>query len=171
MLTILLFCGYLLTIQHTFKGTLIVINIASNSAGLIYYYVAVGAGTYSISSRVIPHEVRRQTLGQENPCPGDMVEFTCIRSESTQAIVRWTADGNVLYAFFIPDYIGTSNANLSNIPGFIGILINSTLFTLLVDLNTSNTVNGSQVACDEVDGNSSKSISLSIIGKPHSFLR
>ena len=82
---------------------------------------------------MIPHEVRPQGHGQENPCPGDTVEFTCTRSESTPVTVRWTTNGGLLYTFVIPEYFESSDANQSNRPGLISTLVNSAMFTLLVD--------------------------------------
>ena len=117
-----------------------------------------------MTSRVIPHEVRRQGLDQENPCPGDMVEFTCTRSESSPATVRWNTDGVVLYAFFIPEDINTANANQSSIPGLIGVLVNETKLTLLVDLNSSTRItNNTGITCGE-RGITSQTINLITIG-------
>ena len=123
-----------------------------------------GVGTYMVTSRVIPHEVRRQGFVQENPCPGDMVEFTCTRSESSPAAVRWTVDGVVLYTYFIPSDINTASANQSSIPGLIGVLVNETKLTLIVDLNTSiRIINNTGIACGEI-GVTSQSINLMTIG-------
>ena len=86
--------------------------------------------------------------------------------------MRWTANESPLYTFVIPNYIGSINANQSNIPGLTGTLVNATTFKLLVVLNTSMViVNGSKVACDEAGGNRSRSINISIIGKALSFLK
>ena len=115
-----------------------------------------------MTSRVIPHELRRQSLIQENPCPGDMVEFTCTRSESSPAAVRWNADGVPLYTYFIPQDI--NNANQSNIPGLIGVLVNETKLTLLVDLNTSTRIiNNTGITCGEI-GIPGQTINLMTIG-------
>ena len=104
---------------------------------------------------------------QEDPCPGDMVEFTCTRSESSNAVVEWTADREPLYDFVIPRDIGTSRANQSSLPGITGILINETKLKLFVDLATSNSViNGSGIACgNSISGASSQRVTLQIIGK------
>ena len=117
-----------------------------------------------MTSRVIPHEVRRQGLDQENPCPGDMVEFTCTRSEASPAAVRWTADEMPLYTHFIPQDI--NSANQSSIPGLIGVLVNETKLTLLVDLNTSTRIiNNTGITCGEVLRDiTSQTINLMTIG-------
>ena len=129
----------------------------------------IGTGTYTLTSRVIPHEVRRQGLNQEDPCPGDMVEFTCTRSESSNAAVAWTADGEPLYDFVIPRDIGTSRANQSSLPGITGILINETTLKLFVDLATLNSgINGSGIACEDVVSRSLSEIkTMQVIGKDY----
>ena len=128
-------------------------------------YFAVGASTYNLSSKVIPIEVRRQGLGQENPCPGDAIELTCIRSESSPAAVRWIANGTTLYTFGIPSDIGTQLANQSSRVGLIGVIINETTLTLLADLKNAPFVNNTRLTCGEIGGNSSPPIILSIFGK------
>ena len=125
---------------------------------------------YSISSQVIPHEVRRQGLNQENPCPGDKVEFTCTRSETTPVGIRWIANEIPLYAFGIPVDIGGPNANQSQgFPGISAILVNNTTVKLFVDLNCSSIVgNGTtlRVTCESIPGSqSSANQTLTIIGK------
>ena len=126
----------------------------------------LGDGIYSLSLRVMPCGVRLQHISQENPCPGDLVELTCIRSESSPAAVRWTADGEPLYTFGIPMDIGTPNANHSHIVGLIGVIINETTLTLMADLKNATFMNGTKVICgDIIRGNSSQPIIFSIIGK------
>ena len=118
------------------------------------------AATFTITSQVIPQEVRRQGLNQENPCTEDMVEFTCTRSESL-GDMRWSANGETLYTFLIPDDINTTNARRSSILGVTGVIINETVLTLLVDLSISTKiVNGSEVECG---GRNSASQSASVI--------
>lgn len=117
---------------------------------------------------MIPAEAKRQGLGQENPCPGDRVVFYCVRNESSPAAVRWIANGVPLYTFGIPADIGTPNAVQSaGFVGLIGNLVNTTLFTLTVDLTTSvDIVNGTGVACGEViSATRSQTMNLFIIGK------
>ena len=125
-----------------------------------------GAGTYTVSSRVIPAEAKRQGLGQQYPCPGDRIVFTCLRNDSSDAAVRWTANGIPLYTFGIPRDIGTPAATQTGFPGLIGTLVNQTVFTLTVDLTTSmNIQNGTGVACGEVvSGTTSGTMNLFIIG-------
>ena len=130
--------------------------------------IIIGAGTYTLSSRVVPHDVRRRGLAQENPCPGDTVEFTCTRSESSAAIVRWIADETPLYTFLIPDDLTTSPYP-SHMPGFTGALINETTLTLSINLTATvsvTVVNGTRVVC----GNAGRNVSqiLSIIGNQRS---
>ena len=117
---------------------------------------------------MIPHEVRRQGLNQGKPCPGDMVEFTCTRSESSAATIRWTVDGVALYTFGIPDDIASANANQSTILGLTAIILNATTLKLLVDLSTTITsgiTNSTGVVCGEIGGNSSQTLALNVIGK------
>ena len=116
---------------------------------------------------MIPHEVKRQGLNQENPCPGDMVEFICTRSESSVTSVRWIADESILYSFSIPRDIGTTNANQSSVTGITGVIMNNTTLKLLVDLTLSTRIiNSSEIKCeDAISGVSSQSIMLHIIGK------
>ena len=119
--------------------------------------------------RVIPHDVRRQYLNQENPCPEDIVELTCIRSESSPAAVRWTADETRLYTFGIPSDIGTPSANQSSRIGLIGVIINETTLTLLAHLKNAPFVNNTRLTCGEIGGNSSSPLILSIFGKLLSY--
>ena len=94
--------------------------------------------------------------------------FTCIRSDSSEAAVRWTADGAPLYTFGIPSDIGTPRASQNaGFAGIIAVLIDATTFTLSVDLATSvNIINGTQVACGEVlDDIASPPVTLFVIGK------
>ena len=128
----------------------------------------LGAGTYTVSSRVFPSEVIRQGIGQDNPCPGDRVVFTCTRSESSPTAVRWTANGTPLYTFGIPSDLGTPRANQdAGFPGLVGTLVDATMFTLLVDLTlATDIINGTAVACGEViSGVTSPIFTLFIIGK------
>ena len=137
----------------------------------LYTLLSAGAGTYTVSSRVIPAEAKRQGLGQESPCPGDRVVFSCVRNDSSGAAVRWTANGTPLYTFGIPVDIGTPAATQTGFVGLIGTLVNSTLFTLTVDLTTSTMIqNGTGVACGEVvTGTNSQTLNLFIIGKTQSL--
>ena len=128
----------------------------------------VGAGTYTVSSRVFPSETKRQGISQNNPCPGDTVVFTCTRSEGSPAVVRWTANGIPLYTFGIPSDIGTPRASQNaGFPGLVGTLVDSDMLTLLVDLSiSSDVVNGTAIACGEVTtGITGPSFILLIIGK------
>ena len=81
-----------------------------------------------------------------------MVEFTCIRSEPSPAVVRWTANRTSLYTVRIPNDIGAPHANLSNITGLNGVIINATTLTLLADLNYAPFKNGTRVTCSEIGG-------------------
>ena len=115
-----------------------------------------------MSSRVVPHDVRRQGLAQEDPCPGDTVEFTCTRSESSAAIVRWSAGETPLYTFLIPGDL-TRGPYRSHMPGLRGSLINETTLMLSINLTASVSVaNGTRVVCGDVERNVSQP--LSIIG-------
>ena len=137
---------------------------------MIYYSFGLafeGAGTYTVSSEVIPAEAKRKGLGQQSPCPGDVIVFTCLRSEPSQAAVRWTADGLALYTFGIPIDIGTPNANQnSGFSGVIARLVNRTVITLTVDLSNSTVIkNNTRIACGEVvNGNSSEIFNVFVIG-------
>ena len=132
--------------------------------------VIIGAGSYTILSRVFTSEAKRQGILQDNPCPGDRVVFTCIRNETSEdrIAVRWTANGTPLYTFGIPNDIGTPRANQdAGFPGLIGVLIDARTFTLSVDLSTSvDIINGTQVACGEVLNDiSSPPMTLFVVGK------
>ena len=78
-----------------------------------------------------------------NPCPSDMIIFTCTRSESSAATVLWAATGTPvdLYRYEVPRDIGTPNATQTSVPGFTGVIVNETTFTLLVDLAVTSTWN------------------------------
>ena len=137
---------------------------------VFFTHVYVGAGSYTISSRVFTSEAKRQGIRQDNPCPGDRVVFTCIRNETSEEriAVRWTANGTPLYTFGIPTDIGTPRANQdAGFPGLIGVLIDARTFTLSVDLSTSvDIINGTQVGCGEVLNDvSSSPVTLFIIGE------
>ena len=99
--------------------------------------------------------------------------FSCVRNDSSGAAVRWTANGVPLYTFGIPTDIGTDAATQTGFDGLIGTLVNSTLFTLTVDLTTSTMIqNGTGVACGElVSGITSQTMNLFIIGKTHCVIR
>ena len=117
-----------------------------------------------VTSRVIPSEAMREGLGQVDPCPGDMVEFTCTLNDTSASAVRWTADGAVQYTFLPSVDVG---ATMSSVAGLTATFINATTLTLLVSLSASapNVVNGTEVGCVEVSGvivNSTKV--LTIIG-------
>ena len=103
-----------------------------------------------VTSRVSPSEARREGLGQVDPCPGDMVEFTCTLNDTSASAVRWTADGAIQYTFLSVD-VGTTT---SSVPGLTATFINETTLTLLVSLSVSapNVVNGTEVGCVEVSG-------------------
>ena len=121
------------------------------------------AATFTITSQVIPQEARRQGLNQENPCTEDMVQFTCTRSESL-GDMRWSANGETLYTFLIPDDINTTNARRSSILGVTGVIINETTLTLLVDLSISTKiVNGSEVECGRRRSSASQSASVILV--------
>ena len=114
---------------------------------------------------MISHEARHRGLQQENICPGDVVEFTCKRSESSPSTVRWFADGVSIYTFVIPHDIGSPDANQTSNFGIIGVLVNQTTLTLRVNSNSANAItNGTLVACGERGGSTSQSISVNIIG-------
>ena len=114
---------------------------------------------------MISHEARRQGLQQENPCPGDVVVFTCTRSETSPGTVSWYRDGLVTYTFIIPGQVNTANAVQTSIPGLTGVLVSETISTLQVDLNTTNIItNGTQVSCGEIGLGRIEDISLNIIG-------
>ena len=117
-----------------------------------------------VTSRVIKSEARREGLGQVDPCPGDMVEFSCTLNDTSTAVVRWTADGVILYTFVPSVDVGVT---ISSVPGLTTTFINATTLTLLVSLSVSapNVVNGTEIGCVEVSGvvvNSTKV--LTIIG-------
>ena len=136
----------------------------------IIFLGIIGAGSYTILSRVFTSEAKRQGIRQDNPCPGDRVVFTCIRNETSEKriAVRWTANGTPLYTFGIPNDISTPRANQdAGFPGLIGVLIDARTFTLSVDLSTSvDIINGTQVACGEVLNDiSSPPMTLFVIGK------
>ena len=94
--------------------------------------------------------------------------FTCTRSESSPAAVRWTANGTPLYTFGIPSDLGTPRASQdAGFPGLVGVLIDATTFSLSVDLVTAvDIINGTQVGCGEVVNDiSSPPVTLFVIGK------
>ena len=103
---------------------------------------------------MFPSEAKRQSIRQDNPCPGDRVLFTCTRNETSNVpiAVRWTANGIPLYTFGIPRDIGTPRANQdAGFSGLVGTLVDATMITLLVDLTVSmDVINGTEIACDEV---------------------
>ena len=132
--------------------------------------VVMGVGTYTVSSIVIPAEAKRQGIRQDNPCPGDVIEFTCTCNESSPAAVRWSADGIALYTFGIPADLGTPKAiQNASFPGLIGTLVDAATFMLIytADLVTSaDIVNGTQVTCGEIiTGITSLPQTVFIIGK------
>ena len=112
-------------------------------------------------------------LGQINPCPKDRAVFsvfTCARSESFPAAVRWLANDVALYTFDIPNDIGGPRANQSaGGPGLIATLVNETMFTLMADLTTTvDIINGTSIniVCGELVTNiKSQPLNLFVIGK------
>ena len=113
---------------------------------------------YTISYEVTPSEARRQGLVQEDPCPSDMIVFTCTRSISSTVTytLLWaiTSSPIDLYSFNIPDDIGTPNANKSSVPGFIGVLVNDRTFLLVVNLRITSThvLNTREMFCGQIGG-------------------
>lgn len=124
------------------------------------------ADAAEIQSTVIASEERRQSLTQDNPCPGDTVIFICSLNGSL-SLVRWDLDGEQLYSFGNPADIGMQAS--TNV-GLIGSLVNATTLTLTVDLSVSSSVmNGTVLSCivRDIQGNLHVNFStrLTIIGK------
>ena len=103
-----------------------------------------------LSSEVIPTESRRQGLAQDNPCPGDLVKFTCILNNTSAVTVRWTANGMIQYTLSPATDVGIQR---SSVTGLNATFTNTTTSTLIVDLSKSIVItNGTEVGCVEVVG-------------------
>ena len=114
-------------------------------------------GSYNISFEVIPAGLQSEDLHREQPCPSDVVIFTCTRSESSVATLLWVVGGepsSSLYRFEIPRDIGTPNASKTFLPGFTGVLVNETTSLLYTDLRipSTNIINKNSMYCGQIGG-------------------
>jgi hypothetical protein len=110
-----------------------------------HFYIPVHAGM--LSSQVIPIESRRQGLSQVDPCPGDVVEFTCTLN-SPASTLRWNINGEQLVTF-VPglDNVGESSSG----KGYTATYASATVHTLAVNLSESapEITNGTDISCVE----------------------
>ena len=134
-----------------------------------YPSYVIGQDVFTVSHKVEPFETRRQGLIQSDPCPGDVIVFTCmIMSQTSVNRVSWMTDIVETKDLYIFD-LGTDNPNttLSNRAGISATLLSNETFILRIDLRTSvDVMNDTRISCGEVDQRriASSLVPVNIIG-------
>ena len=131
--------------------------------------IIIGQDVFTVSHRVEPFETRRQGLNQSDPCPGDVIVFTCIiMSQTLVNRVSWMTDIVGREDLSIFD-LGSDNPNttISNDIGISATLLSNETFILRIDLRTSvDVMNDTRISCGEVDQRriASSLVPVNIIG-------
>ena len=148
----------------TTQDTMICYNIISRLS------IIIGQDVFTVSHRVEPFETRRQGLDQSDPCPGDVIVFTCMIMPSQISVnrVSWMTDIVGTEDLYIFD-LGTDNPNttISNRAGISATLLSNETFILRIDLRTSvDVMNDTRISCGEVDQRriASSLVPVNIIG-------
>ena len=94
---------------------------------------------------MIPYEVRRQDFVQNDPCPEDVVKFTCTKSNASNSSLRWKVNGTLYFTFLIPDDIRITMTRESL---RLEATLESNAITILI---VNVTMNNTDFICDEVD--------------------
>ena len=131
--------------------------------------IIIGQDVFTVSHRVEPFKTRRQGLDQSDPCPGDIIVFTCmIMSQTSMNRVSWMTDIVEIEDLYIFDFsIHNPNTTFSSRAGISATLLNNETFILRIDLRTSVVViNGTGISCGDPDQRmiASSVVPVNIIG-------
>lgn len=129
--------------------------------------LSTGQDVFTLSSTVEPTETRRQGLNQNDPCPGDVIVFTCMAQTSANR-VSWMTDIVGTEDLYIFDFrTDNPNTTLSDRVGITATLLSNNVFILRIDLRNSVIImTGTGISCGEIDRRmiASSLVPVNIIG-------